>query len=242
MVHHMWPGNHNPRTISLQRQLERRAHQAAVSQALARALPSCAKAVLPNPFDDRIFFVNGNMSRDRDILFVGRLIPQKGAHILIDAISRLEPKEHSISVTVAGEGPERAQLQTLITARGLNGCIQLHGQVTGAGLAELFNQHRIVVVPSIHPEAFGLVALEAVACGCVVMASNAGGLPEAIGLCGVTFPAGDAASLSETLQDLLCSPHEMNRFRATADQHLAKHRPGVVARRYTNMIRKSCGK
>ena len=61
------------------------------------------------------------------------------------------------------------------------------GPKSGDGLAEILNQHQILVVPSRWAEPFGIVAVEGIACGCVVVGSVAGGLPEAIGGCGVNF-------------------------------------------------------
>jgi glycosyltransferase involved in cell wall biosynthesis len=237
MVHHIESGTRaNAVTRMLRRTLARRACHAAVSHALARALRVPVEAVLPNPYDHRVFHVDPKVGRKRECLFVGRLIPEKGAHIFIEALTRLKAMEVSVTATFVGEGPERERLKELIAARQLSQRVQFLGKVTGPALAELFNQHRILVVPSLQPEGFGLVALEGIACGCVVVGSSAGGLPEAIGVCGATVPAGDVASLTSTLQDLLRSSGKVDRFRTGAERHLAKHRSGVVARRYLELL------
>jgi glycosyltransferase involved in cell wall biosynthesis len=199
------------------------------------------EAILPNPYDDRLFHLDAKVIRHRHILFVGRLIPEKGAVILIEAIARLKAMGSSLTVTLVGAGPERENLQELIAAYQLSDRVRLSGQVTGPALAQLFNEHQILVVPSVQSEAFGLVALEGIACGCVVVGTNVGGLPEAIGACGATVPAGDVVSLTETLLDLLRSPAKIEKFRTAAGQHLARHRPEVVARRYLEVIRPRCG-
>jgi glycosyltransferase involved in cell wall biosynthesis len=237
MVHHIVSGTRaNAATRILRRTLARRTRHAAVSHALARALPLPVEAVLPNPFDHRVFHVDPKVGRKRECLFVGRLILEKGAHIFIEALTRLKAMEVSVTATLAGEGPERERVKEMIAACQLSPQVQLLGQVTGPALAKLFNQHKILVVPSLQPEGFGLVALEGIACGCVVVGSRAGGLPEAIGGCGTTVPAGDVASLTSTLQELLRSSHEIDRFRSAAERHLAKHRSGVVARRYLKIL------
>jgi glycosyltransferase involved in cell wall biosynthesis len=103
-------------------------------------------------------------------------------------------------------------------------------------LARLLNRHRVLVVPSLCAEGFGLAALEGIACGCVVLGSKVGGLPEAIGCCGATFRADDAEELAEMLGEMLRSPEQLERFRTDAEQHLEKHRPDAVARRYLESL------
>ena len=85
-------------------------------------------------------------------------------------------------------------------------------------------------------EPFGIVALEAIGCGCVVVGSAGGGLPEAIGPCGVTFPNHDAAALARRLAELLESGEKIAALRAAAPAHLDRHRRSVVAARYLQVF------
>ena len=100
----------------------------------------------------------------------------------------------------------------------------------------MLRQHNIMVVPSIWEESFGVVALEGAACGCVVLGSDGGGLPEAIGPCGTTFRRGDVSDLGSKLAYLLRHPAEWDRYRAAAPAHLELHRPERVARRYLEVF------
>lgn len=132
------------------------------------------------------------------------------------------------SATIVGEGPERQGLEKL--AAGLS--ITFVGARTGRALAELLGAHPYLVLPSARNETFGLVALEAIAAGCVVIGSDLGGIPEAIGLCGAIFPAGDAGALAE----LLMRPPVISDFARLAEQHLAPYHPGRVAQEYLQLF------
>jgi glycogen(starch) synthase len=220
----------------LHAQLARRVRHAAVSKALAQQLPWPVETVLTNPYDAETFRIDPAISRTRDVLFVGRLIPEKGASVLVKALEILRQKRELLTATIVGEGPERAPLERKLSAAGLEKNMRFAGQVTGPRLAQLLNQHQLVVVPSLGDEAFGVVALEAIACGCAVIASHAGGLPEAIGPCGTTFPTGNSVSLATKIQDVLNSACTREKFRARAGNHLAAHDPLAVARRYLQLL------
>ena len=95
-----------------------------------------------------------------------------------------------------------------------------------------------MVVPSLWAEPFGIVALEGIGCGCVVVGSEAGGLPDAIGPCGVTFPNGDVTALTAKLRSLLMDGSSVNRLRACASTHLAKHTASAAGAAYLRIFEK----
>jgi glycogen(starch) synthase len=139
-------------------------------------------------------------------------------------------------LTIAGGGPEEAALRSQAVDLGLAGQVAFAGVKRGEELAELLNAHRVAVIPSRWNEPFGIVALEAAACGCAVVGSSGGGLPEAIGPCGVTFPNNDASALARVLEELLTDDRRLAPFRAGAEAHLARHRPREVARAYLKVF------
>ena len=110
------------------------------------------------------------------------------------------------------------------------------GVQTGETLVRTLNAHRIMVIPSLWPEPFGVVALEGIACGCVLAGSEGGGLRDAIGPCGITFPNGDAGALADGLRRLLTDEGYAGSLRAEADAHLARFRPEEIARSYLRVF------
>ena len=127
-------------------------------------------------------------------------------------------------------------MQELAKRLGLDNQVQFRGAQSGPDLASTLNQHQILVVPSKYDEPFGVVALEGIACGCAVIGSNGGGLPEAIGPCGITFPNGDMAALENALDRLLTQPEEREGLIAAGPKHLVQFQPRIVAQRYRELF------
>jgi glycogen(starch) synthase len=202
-----------------------------ISSALARAarLPG---PVIPNAYDDRIFHLIAEEPRDRDVAFLGRLVADKGADVLIDALAILAAQGIRLCTTVIGDGPERGALIERAAEAGVTELVTFFGPVNGPPLARELNRHRILVVPSRWDEPFGIVALEGAACGCVVVGTSGGGLPEAIGPCGPIVPNADPAELARCLATLAADNHLIARYRRGAADHLARHTPVAIVEAY----------
>ena len=200
----------------------------AISHAIAAELPGSAVEI-GNPFDDQIFREDSSMERSRDLVFVGRLVSDKGAQLLLETLGKLRQAGLTPSLTIVGDGPDRSHLEELAQRQELGASVSFVGTQRGPDLAEILNGHRVMVVPSLWPEPFGIVALEGIACGCAVIGSNQGGLPEAIGPCGITFPNGDVVALAESIRRLLSNPAEIEVFRRGRSAHLARIHPQKIA-------------
>ena len=212
----------------------------ACSQALAAEFGSRV-TVVPNPYRETLFRSLPGTTRSCDLVFLGRLVSDKGVALLLDALALLRARGATPSLMIIGQGPEEASLRAQSKAHALTDQVRFVGVARGERLVELLNQCRIIAIPSTWEEPFGVVALEAIACGCVVAAARAGGLPEAIGTCGVTFAKGDANALAECLADLLDNGKKIADLRAGAPAHLARHRPGAVAEAYLDLLRRAYG-
>jgi glycosyltransferase involved in cell wall biosynthesis len=171
------------------------------------------------------------------LIFLGRLVSEKGVDLLLDALARLRARELRPGLTIVGVGPELARIEEMTNQLGLRDQVSFAGPKRGAELAQVLQQHRILVIPSRYDEPFGVVALEGIACGCVAVGSCGGGLPEAIGPCGLTFPNGDAGALAQVLESLLRQPNEQRRLLGHAPEHLAKFHPATVADAYLTLFR-----
>ncbi len=205
------------------------------SQALAERLPA-ASTVIPNPYREDIFFTRPEISRSRELVFLGRLVSDKGADLLLEALVALRATGLTPKLTLIGSGPEELKLKQQAQAQGLEAQVEFVGSKTGRELAERLNAHQILVVPSRWLEPFGIVALEGIACGCVIVGSAGGGLKEAIGPCGLTFANGDVQALARVIADLLLQPEQLASYRAGAASHLSRHTKAAVAKAYLEIF------
>jgi glycosyltransferase involved in cell wall biosynthesis len=142
------------------------------------------------------------------VVYFGKLLFNKGVHLLLEALSGLDAK-----ALIVGFGDYRAELEALAPERTL-----FTGALEHRHLRHLLPLCQAAVVPSIFPEAFGMVAAEAAACGVLPVVSAHSGLAEVAAGIGeevgpetaalLSFPAGDAAALRERLAAILALPAE----------------------------------
>lgn len=243
-THHIWYENpgHPVRPLDrLKKVLARFADSnISVSHAVDKFL-NLQGNVIPNPYDHILFRRLPDIVKDRELVFLGRLVSDKGCDLLLDALALLRDQEVKPSLTIIGSGPEQSALEDQVQHLHLETQVRFTGPQSGEELVRLLNQHRIMVVPSRWNEPFGIVALEGIACGCVVIGSNGGGLPEAIGPCGRTFANGDVNALASNLLLAINSPPNQATRSEAANDHLALHAPGRIAQRYIEVI-KDAGK
>lgn len=218
----------------LKRTLLSRWSNVAISQAVAAHLP-VKSIVIGNPFEPGEFSATEEQVRDKDIVFLGRLVSDKGCDLVLRALSILKTARICPSFTVMGDGPELPALKQLTGELGLTDQVEFLGTVR-EGRGKIVARHKIMVVPSIWEEPFGVVALEGIAAGCVVVASQGGGLAEAVGPCGILFPNGNVAALASALRDLLTSPLLREELIAGRDRHLKHFQPEAVALRYLEVF------
>ncbi|HEV2856128.1 MAG TPA: glycosyltransferase family 4 protein [Thermoanaerobaculia bacterium] len=209
-----------------------------VSHAIAEDLGS-PSVVIANSYRDDVFHpIPGE--RTGDLAFVGRLVSDKGVDILLEALAQLAGRGLTPRLSVIGDGPEAPRLREQARRLGLEDRIDFLGTRTDEELCRLLNRHRILVVPSRYNEPFGIVALEGIACGCVVVGSEGGGLKDAIGPCGPTFRNGDAGDLARVLEGLLRHPETHEEYLRHGDEHLSRHRADRVAAAYLREIERAC--
>jgi glycogen synthase len=213
----------------------RRANGISVSQAVDQHVGGKSK-VIPNPYRTDVFHLMPEVVRTGDLVCAGRLVSDKGVDLLLDALALLSRRGIKPGLTVIGSGPEETSLRSQANDLGLLGQVEFVGVKRDEELAALLNAHRILVVPSRWQEPFGIVALEGIACGCVVVGSEGGGLKDAIGPCGVTYPNGDAEALAGKLAALLADDHKVESLRTNAESHLSKHQPAAIAQRYLEVF------
>jgi glycogen synthase len=167
------------------------------------------------------------------VLLVGRLVYEKGFHLALDALAPVATRLGNVRFVVAGTGTAEAELRRQARRLGLLRHGTFLGWVGDDMLHALYRVSEIVIVPSIF-EPFGLVALEAMASGCLCVVADTGGLREVVpgdGSVGLRFPSKDAEALEEVLEQALVDVDTRAQVVADAREHVLKFDWTEVARR-----------
>jgi len=196
------------------------AHVVAISEGSRVAMCnigfSSRVSIVPLGFDQTIFTPDielGNFVRKRlglqgpVIGYFGRLTALKGVHLLIAALGRLKHLQWQALIDGLGHGPTGYEQELIGTIDRLNLADRITSiKATHEEVADYMRAADIVVMPSVWREQYGRVAPEAMACGCCVVVSDAGALPELVGTTGVIVPAGDTVALAGALAKLINDP------------------------------------
>lgn len=141
------------------------------------------------------------------VVYVGRLERVKGVHILLDAHRRLLERLPAARLSVVGDGRERAALEASAADLVAAGRVRFLGWLDQASVSRELAAASLVVLPSLWPENFPTVALEALQHGRPLVGSRVGGIPELVGPDnGALVEPGDPAELSRELARLLADP------------------------------------
>jgi glycosyltransferase involved in cell wall biosynthesis len=197
--------------------------------------------VVSNPYRDDLFRVLPNTNRNRDFVFMGRLVPDKGADIAIKALAKLVDQNTFYTLTIVGSGPQEQQLKELVQQLGVSDRVNFTGALRGEALVLCLNEHKYMLVPSTWEEPFGNVALEGMACGCLPIVSDGGGLPDAVGKAGLVVARGNAYALADSIKELLNNAGLEAQLRNEANAHLAVHRPDIITSKYLQILEAAAG-
>lgn len=203
----------------------------AVSEAqrhwLATTAPTATSAerlvCIPNGLD--VEFWRGNVKppghRPVKLTMVGSLVRSKGQATLLHALAKLGRDRRDVTLTLAGDGPARGELQVLAERLGVDGCVTFAGALPPARVRELLEQTDLYVHAS-PAESFGLSAAEAMLAGRCVVAVASAGMRELLddGGAGWLAPPDDPAALGQRITEAIDHPAESGR-RAIAGQEKA---------------------
>ncbi len=200
----------------------------------------------PIPQDEAKDFVKV-MPCDRMLLFVGRIEPLKGLDILLRAIAIMRDLRPDLSfcLSIIGGEPdaspkemstEMARIQMLRVRYGLEDLVAMLGKRSQDTLPYYYSAAEAVVVPS-HYESFGMVALEAMACGTPVVASEVGGLAFLVqdGITGYTVPVGEPEALADRLIALLTDAELHQRLAVQAGEYARDYAWEKIVQRLTQV-------
>ena len=173
------------------------------------------------------------------VLLVGRLVYEKGFHLALDALAPILRRRRGVRFVIAGTGTAEAELKQQAEQLGLARHGVFLGWIGDDMLHSLYRVSDLCIVPSIY-EPFGLVALEAMASGCLCVVADTGGLREVVpveGTVGLRFPSRDSAALRGVLERVLTDDAERAQLVAEAREHVLRFDWAEVARRTADVYR-----
>ncbi|MDE2084288.1 MAG: glycosyltransferase [Xanthomonadaceae bacterium] len=178
-----------------------------------------------------------------ELLFVGRLAPSKGLNVLLDAMPGILASRPDVSLTIAGFGPEESALRAQATRLGVAEKVAFIGAIQQSALPDLYRRAAVFIAPYVRTtsgeqEGFGLTIVEAIGCGCPVVATDMPGLRDIFGAhAGHMVEPGSANALAAVVMRLLDDP-VVARQRAEEQRRriVAKFDWIVVTERYADWI------
>jgi glycosyltransferase involved in cell wall biosynthesis len=163
-------------------------------------------------------FVEDHMMA-RKLLSVGRLVPMKGFDILLLALAELRARGVDFTCTVIGEGPERARLEGLRTALGLESAVEFPGAMPQEAVVRHMSEATLMVLPCVvtadgQSDGIPNVLMESMAAGLPVVSTRVSGIPELVedGVNGRLVAPGDPIALANAVRGLLLNPRQCEFF------------------------------
>ena len=175
----------------------------------------------------------GSISNPLRICFAGLIIASKGVHTLAEAIIILRERGVHTYTSFAGKpfqaGYQEA-IEKLLAYNKLMDQVNFVGQLKREQLARFYLLNHVAIFPSIYPEAFGIVAAEAMASGLILVSSGAGGASELFedGISGLSFQPGNPQSLADVLQQFVLWPSNRIKAMALAGQNRVRESFSVL--------------
>ncbi|GAB4581817.1 MAG: glycosyltransferase family 4 protein [Anaerolineales bacterium] len=185
-----------------------------------QALGMSAPAIVRPGTNPARFFPSPSFPPSPTLLTLSRLVPRKGIDTVLHTLPTLRKTFPTLNYLIGGKGPDRERLETLANDLGVAQAVKFLGFIPDEEVPALYRKATIFVMPSREDlqassvEGFGIVFLEASACGLPVVASNSGGIAEAVreGETGLLVPPDDPSALAQALYHLLTDPGRCRRM------------------------------
>jgi spore coat protein SA len=215
------------------------------SEALRYAERVDAAVIIPNGADEKCFFPAKTTASEATskplVLFVGRLVPEKGIHVFVEALRLLLERGVGVSGKIIGStgfGHNRSSRYVDDIKRNLPSNVRFADYVSGSGLAEEFRRATIFCCPSVFNEPFGMVNVEAMATRIPVVATSVGGIPEIFQQGGgILVSPGSAAELADALELLLKDPEKRQKLSEQGYQsYRSQFRWQQIRRQYRDLV------
>lgn len=178
--------------------------------------------------------------KEKIIFFIGRLVREKGVHILLEALPMIRDRFPDTRLIIAGSGPFEEELHRIALNLGVDRYVTFTGYIDEATRNQLYAHADVAAFPSLY-EPFGLVALEAMATGTPLVVGDTGGFTETVenGVNGIRAEAGNVVDLARQVTRLLADPSLARRLSRKGLQDVdEKYSWSSLARHYEALYQK----
>ncbi len=205
-----------------------------------QAFPDIPIDVIPNGIDTDMFRPRPHAAGDTSrLVTVARLIPRKGIHLLLEALSKSAYREWRLAII--GDGPERERLSALAKRAGIQAKVEFYGDKDRSEIAEILPGCDLFVLPSL-AEGMSNAALEAMACGLPVLLTQTGGSDELVKGNGRVVPSGDVEALRRALEQLLAARSAWPEMGGVSREIAQSLSWSATAEKYLALLKRAAGK
>jgi glycogen synthase len=155
--------------------------------------------------------------------YLGRMVEEKGLTVLLQAAQILANENHTFSLKLIGDGPERPTIEKQIESLRLQAFVRCTGFLSGDALEEALTDVGTIIMPTLMEETAGLAAIEQMLRGRLVIASDIGGLAEVVGDAGLKFAPGDSNALAACMKKVLADAPLMDVLGDKATERARRH-------------------
>jgi len=225
-------------------------HVTVVSDAMADKVIQLGAAperlsIAPMGTELELLFSPGSEPRGPDtLLFVGRLVEKKGLEYLLRAMPLVLQRYPGAHLTVVGAGPEAPHLEQLAAELSLASAVSFLGAIEHSALPAIYRKAAIAIFPYVptrsgDQEGFGLVMVEALGCGCAVIATAMDTTRDVLidGTTGLAVPPKNPGAIADAVLRLMDEPTQARRLSAQGRRHVQAHFGWLpVARGYRSIL------
>lgn len=173
----------------------------------------------------------------KNILSVGRLVPEKDFSFLINVMSIIHQENPAIHLTIIGDGTEKAKLQNLIQTKQLNSCITLTGWLPQNQIAKYYHNSSLFVMTS-KTEAFGLVLTEAMSYGlpCLALSRASGAHAQITPKTGILIDNPSPLIMANEIINLINHPQILKTYQTNINRSIHQHKPATIVKQWLNIF------